>query len=182
MDRVSWGLVYDYMITDNTSAAAAELNLGQIRGQIGYCCDNASEVGIQGSISDGSEDEFFALDLEHTTRAIDQVSVFWHHVCCCSGLDTRVYTGIAEELGGWLVGASAQMPINDCWSLFGGFTYIMPSSDGGDPGFRQEYWNVTAGVAFYPGGNAFARSVCRPRWMPLLPVADNGSFALDLGF
>ena len=180
-DRVSWGLVYDYMITYNTTACAAELGLGQIRGQIGYCLNNANEIGLQGSVGDGSEDDFECLFTRHTTRAIDQGSLFWHHVCC-TGLDTRVYAGVAEELGEWLLGASAQMPINDCWSLFAGFTYIAPSASGGDPGFREEFWNVTAGIAFYPGGNAYSGSVCRPRWMPLLPVADNGSFALDLGF
>jgi hypothetical protein len=49
-------------------------------------------------------------------------------------------------------------------------------------GSREEFWNVTAGVAYYPGGKARATSVCGHRWMPLVPVADNGSFALDLGF
>jgi hypothetical protein len=181
-DRISWGVVYDYMLTDNTSAAAAELNLGQIRGQIGYAINCANEIGIQGAMSDGTDDDFEALGFRHTTRSIDQVSGFWHHVCCCSGLETRVYAGWAEDLGDWLIGANATMPINDCWSLFGGFTYIAPSSAGGDDGSREEFWNVTAGVAFYPGGNARTNSVCGHRWMPLLPVADNGSFALDLGF
>jgi hypothetical protein len=181
MDRLSWGFVYDYMITDNTGAAAAELNLGQFRGQIGYCLDSANEVGIQASVTDGSDDEFEALGVDHTTRSIDQISLFWHHVCC-TGLDTRVHTGWAEELGEWVVGANATMPINNCWSLFGGFTYILPSSDGGPAGSSEEYWNVTAGIAYYPGGNAISTSVCGKRWMPLMPVADNGSFALDLGF
>src|SRR5262245_54099913 len=37
-DPISWGAVYDYMNTDNTGAAAAELRLGQVRAQIGYAC------------------------------------------------------------------------------------------------------------------------------------------------
>jgi hypothetical protein len=181
MDRISWGLVYDRMITDNTGAVAAELSLGQFRGQIGYACDCANEVGIQGSFSDGTDDDFDALGFDHTTRSIDQISVYWRHLCACNGLDSRVYTGWAEELGEWVIGANATLPIDDCWALFGGFTYIMPSSEGGDDGSAEEYWNVMTGLAYYPGGNARSTSICCPRWMPLLPVADNGSFALDLG-
>jgi hypothetical protein len=180
-DRVSWGVVYDYMVTDNTGAVAAELDLGQFRWQVGYACDCANEVGIMGSISDGSDDEFDALGLEHTTRSIDQVSVYWRHLHCCSGLETKVYTGWAEELGDWVVGFNASLPINDCWAMFGGFTYILPSSDGGADGSSEEFWNVMTGFAYYPGGNARNNGICGHRWMPLLPVADNGSFALDLG-
>jgi hypothetical protein len=126
----SWGVVYDYMNTDNTGAAAAELSLGQIA-QIGCARDCGNEIGIQGAFSDETEDDFNALATNHTTPSIDQVSLFWHHVCCCSGLETRLYTGWAEDLGEWVFGAYASMPINDCWSLLCGFTYIMPSSTGG---------------------------------------------------
>jgi hypothetical protein len=181
-DRVSWGVVYDYMLTDNTGAAAAELNLGQVRAQIGYAVNCACEIGIQGSVSDGTSDDFDALATPHHTKSIDQASLYWRHICCCSGFESRVWAGWAEDLGDVVVGASASMPITNCWSVYGGFTYILPSSTGGVDGSREEFWNVTAGFAFYPGGNARHTSVCCPRWMPLLPVADNGSFALDLGF
>jgi hypothetical protein len=38
------------------------------------------------------------------------------------------------------------------------------------------------GCRLLPGGCARPSSVCGHRWMPLIPVADNGSFVLDLGF
>ena len=46
--------------------------------------------------------------------------------------------------------------------------------------FSEEYWSVSVGVTFYPGGCARSNNVLGNRWMPLLPVADNGNFALKL--
>lgn len=180
-DRISWGIVYDCMITDNTTPCTAELNVGQFRGQVGYACDANDEVGVWGSITDGSDDSFSCLGAKHTTRSIDQVSLYWDHVWCATA-ETRAYVGIAEDPGEFVVGSNAQFPLNNYCALFGGVHYILPSTSGGDPGFRDEIWNVSAGIAFYPGGNAIAKSVCGNCWLPLMPVADNGNFALDLGF
>jgi hypothetical protein len=180
-DRISWGLVYDRMITDNTSPCTAELDVGQFRGQVGYACDANDEVGLWGSFTDGSDDSFSCLGAKHTTRSIDQVSLYWDHVWTTSA-ETRAYIGIAENPGEFVVGTNAQFPLNNCFALFGGVHYILPSTSGGDPGFRDEIWNVSAGIAYYPGGNAIAKSVCGNNWLPLMPVADNGNFALDLGF
>ncbi len=180
-DRVSWGVVYDRMITDNTSAATAELSIGQFRGQIGYACNETREVGLWGSISDGSDESFSAIGAKHTTRSIDQLNMYCRRIWS-TGADTRAFIGIAEEPGSFVVGANGQLPLNDSWAVFSGFEYILPSTSGGPPGFRDEIWNVSAGIAFYPGGGAIRKSVCGPSWQPLLPVADNGSFALDLGF
>lgn len=180
-DRISWGIVYDRMITDNTGACTAELSLGQFRGQVGYACDENNEVGLWGSINDRSDDSFSCEGAKHTTRSIDQISLYWDHNWCASA-ETRFYVGIAENPGEFVVGSNAQFPLNNYCALFGGFHYILPSTSGGDPGFRDEIWNVTAGIAFYPGGNAISKTVCGNCWLPLMPVADNGNFALDLGF
>ena len=117
--------------------------------------------------------------LDPTVRALDQANLFWHHKWS-DAADTRVYTGIAAEPGEWVVGADGQVALTACWSLFGGFHFVLPSAGAGDLGSQEEIWNVSAGVAYYPGGNAQSRSVCGRRWMPLLPVADNGSFALGI--
>jgi hypothetical protein len=79
-------------------------------------------------------------------------------------------------------GTKGEVPLSNCVSLFGGAQCILPSASGGSGNdkFAEEYWNVSVGFAYYPGGNAVSNTVAGRRWMPLLPVADNGSFAIDV--
>jgi hypothetical protein len=100
----------------------------------------------------------------------------------CWGADTRLYTGFADEVGEWVFGALGEVPISPCVSLFGGgATCILPSTGGGGLGdeYAEEVWKGTAGVAYYPRGNAMSRTVSGRRWMPLLPMADNSSFVIS---
>lgn len=181
-DRISWGLVYDFMVTDNAGEGADEWHFSQFRGQLGYACDCNDEVGLMFSLGIGP-DQSASDGVAASDAGVDvmnQASVFWHHKWCWAA-DTRLYTGIAEEVGEWVLGANGEVPISLSVSLFGGAQYIMPSSSGGamNDRFAEEVWNVSAGVAYYPGGNAVSKTVSGRRWMPLLPVADNGSFVLD---
>jgi hypothetical protein len=179
-DRVSWGIVYDHLITDNLGEDGWEVGLGQFRGQVGYALSHCDEVGLMASIRADDDEVDGSSNNEDATSAIDQLSVFWHHKWPFSA-DTTVYTGIVEDVGEWIFGAKGEVPISNCVSLFGGVHYILPStSGGGSENYAEEIWNVTVGVAYYPGGNAVSKSVAGRRWMPLLPVADNGTFALDI--
>ena len=179
-DRISWGFVYDHMVTDNIGEDGWEISLGMFRGQVGYALSHSDEVGLMASIRADDDEVDGSSNNEDATSAFDQLSVFWHHKWPFSA-DTTVYTGIVEDVGEWIFGAKGEVPISNCVSLFGGVHYILPSTSGGsDPNYAEEVWNVSAGVAYYPGGNAASKSVTGRRWMPLLPVADNGSFALDI--
>jgi hypothetical protein len=179
--QLSWGIVYDHLIADNIGEDAWEIGLGQIRWQCGYALSFSDEVGLMGSFRTGDDEVDGTSNNEDATSAIDQGSVFWHHKWVW-GTDTTVYTGITEDVGAWIFGMRGEVPVSNCVSLFGGVHYILPSTSGGGDNdqFAQEIWNVSVGVAYYPGGNAVSKSVAGRRWMPLMPVADNGSFALDI--
>jgi hypothetical protein len=61
-------------------------------------------------------------------------------------------------------------------ALFGGFNYYIPSAGPGPGGATEEFWNVTFGIAFYPGAKAVNPTVSGWRGLPLLDVANNGTF------
>jgi Family of unknown function (DUF6666) len=181
-DRLVLGLVYDHMITDNTGEEAWEIGrLGQLRWQVGYVLSATDEVGLFGSLRLWEDAVDGPSNNADDIRALDQGSIYWHHKWCWSA-DTTVYFGIADNPGEWVLGAKGEVPISNCASLFGGVHYVMPSADGSGSrdAFAQEYWNVSVGVAYYPGGNAASKTVAGRRWMPLMPVADNGSFGIDI--
>ena len=50
--------------------------------------------------------------------------------------------------------------------------------NGFDNSYAEEYWNVSFGVAIYLGGNALSRTVSGNAAVPLLPVANNGTFTV----
>ena len=95
--------------------------------------------------------------------------------------------GGAEEPGEWTLGLLGQAPLNASVALFGGFNYVIPSAPSGDPApgtsqhYAEEYWNVSFGIVWYPGCKAANPSVSGQRGLPLLPLADNGSFMLKAG-
>jgi hypothetical protein len=43
----------------------------------------------------------------------------------------------------------------------------------------QEFWNVSCGMAWYPGRAARSKTVAGREWMPYLPVANNSNFMVD---
>lgn len=180
--RIGWGLVLDSMFTDNAGEGADEWSFFQLRGQIGYALDHRNEVGLQASVGIGGSEE--ASDgIAASDSRVDvqnQYSAFYH-VKFPWGTDARVYTGFAEDAADWIIGANTNVPIAENMALFAGFNYIMPSTSGGadDDRYAEETWNVSAGISFYPRGNAKSRTVSGQTWMPLMPVADNGSFALE---
>ncbi len=174
---VSWGVAFDYMVSDNIGEESDEIHLGQWRGQIGYALDATNEVGLMASLGD-DDDDMESAGVE--VHPINQVSAFYHRKWC-NLADTRTYIGLAEEPGEFVIGSNGEVPLSSCLSLFGGFHYILPGTSGGAGGseFAEDTWNVSVGMAYYPGGNAQTTTVAGRKWMPLLPVADNGSFALE---
>ncbi len=180
-DRVSWGIVYDHLITDNLGEEGWEVGLGQFRWQVGYALSTCDEVGLMGSFRATDDEVDGRSNNEQSVSAIDQASVYWHHKWVW-GADTTAYTGITEDVGEWIFGAKGEVPISNCVTLFGGAHYILPSTSGGSDNdeFANEIWNVSVGFAYYPGGNAVSKTVAGRRWMPLQSVADNGNFALDI--
>lgn len=187
-DRMSWAIVYDYQFHNDFAENGQDyIALGQFRGQIAYAIDAQREIGFWMTQTNGDRDVVRETGVPGgepgetaltTAEPLNQYNFFWHRHWEFGG-DTTVYLGAVEDPGEFVVGLNGCVPLNHRWSMFYGLHYVKPSADAGHPQFEEEIWNVTGGLVFYPGWNARANSVSGNRWMPLLPVADNGTFAVD---
>jgi hypothetical protein len=188
-DDFPWSaaLVQDWMINANYGVFASNPTLSQLRVQAGYAVSNATEVGVWGAwrLMDDSRDVPGVGPVKW--RSIDQLSGYWHYQWNSYGPETWVWIGVPERdrlggngsLGEWLVGALMTAPLSDRLGLYALVTYMHPSARPGGVGATEDAWNFTIGLAFYPAGNARNRTVYGERWMPQLPVANNGYFLVD---
>ncbi|MCA9179965.1 MAG: hypothetical protein KDA51_00890, partial [Planctomycetales bacterium] len=83
------------------------------------------------------------------------------------------------SVGDYVVSAIGDCPLNDVVSLVSGVTYMHPSSRPGITAAKDEMWNFSVGISIYLGRNARSATVAGQQHMPLLPVADNGTFIVD---
>ena len=183
----SAGVVQDWMLNDHYGFLSERPTLSQIRAQLGYALNAANEIGLWGAcrVLDDTRD---VSGVGPTTwRPIDQLNLYWHHKWEFAGADTTIWIGIPEQdrlggsgsLGEYIAGASAQVPLNDWFALYTLIDYMHPSAGPGPDGSEEDEWNFAIGIAFYPGRNARSSTVAGQRWMPLMPVADNGLFLVD---
>ncbi len=179
----SWGAVIDLLYDNHLGEEAEEVFNRQVRFQLGYTWDEANEFGAWGAVQINWA-RYVSDTLGRTrVRGLDQLNFFWHRNWALGG-DTWLYAGIAEEPGEWTLGFLGQAPLSPAVALFGGVTYVVPSSPAGDPPpgigqfYAEEYWNVSFGIVWYPGCKAARETASGPRGLPLLPLADNGSFLL----
>jgi len=181
-ERISWAVVYDHQFHNSIAEEGTDyISLGQFRGLVGYALSSRYEIGFWMTQTTNDADPVPGADPGAVVEAVNQYNVFLRRYWECGG-DTMVYFGVAEDPGEFVVGFDARVPLNQRWALFCAGHYIKPSADAGwppvgDPTCQEEIWNVTAGVMFFPGSG---QTCCGPnKWVPLLPVADNGTFALD---
>lgn len=176
-DRISWALVFDEYVGENYGAAAESIQLGQLRGLIGYALSDVNEVGVWGAAG-VQQASYFAGTAQLTP--MDQVNFYWKHNWVY-GAQTTAYLGAInrDDLGEWVFGLNFRAPMSDYVGVFGGFTYASPSAAPGFGGTVEEAWFVTAGISIFPGGKAASCSVQGPEGMPLIDVANNGSFLIS---
>jgi hypothetical protein len=179
-DPWAWGGVIDFLYDDHFGEEAEEVFLRQGRGYIGYALDEANEIGSWFAVH--LNWARYISDAQGSTRVrgADQLNFFWHRNYDFGG-DTWLYAGVVEEPGEFSLGLAGQAPLSHSVALFGGFTYVIPSAPAGDPviigqNYSEAYWNVSFGIVWYPGWKAANDTVSGHAGLPLLPVADNGSF------
>ena len=195
-DCCSWGVVYDYMNANNWGEEADAIDLSQIRGQFGFALNRCNELGVWGATS---LDDDVTANLGNGVRvqARDQINLYWLHQYEF-GAETMVYAGLADEplgigqnfdspnLREVVIGLRGRAPMSRYMALYGNAVYVLPGTTGGDTGpngvdnsYAEEAWNITVGLTFYPGAKARSRTVSGPAGLPLIPVADNGTFAVN---
>jgi hypothetical protein len=175
-DPISWGVVYDYMDDNNWGFAGTNVSVGQVRSIFGYAWDEANEFGVWAAFR--AQDD--AADIGDV-RAQDQVNGFWHHNWDFGG-DTTIYSGWADDPGVATVGFFGQAPLSCNTAVFGGANYVISERSNGFEAEVTDIWNVSFGLVYYFGGKAENLSVSGNQGLPLLPVADNGTFAIQNGF
>lgn len=180
-DPISWGVVYDTFWADSWGVNANEIDLSQVRGVVGYALNACTEVGVWGTF-DVSDDRAAvtvagAPGVLSTIRAIDQINAYVKYNFEF-GAQVTAYAGVVDnaDIADWQFGVLGQAPLSCHWSLYSNLTYVSPSARSGPNGSGQEQFDVGFGLAYYFGGNASSPSVTGNKNLPLLNVANNGSF------
>jgi hypothetical protein len=188
--RLSFGLVYDWMINSEWGSLGIDPTLGQWRGQVEYALSGCNSVGLWATHRDlGSHINVGTVAPAFvSTRAIDQACLFWHHKFCC-GADSFLWAGIPDRtrierteggsLGDWMIGANVQVPLTDTLALYANGSYFRPSASAGGKAAVDQGYDVSMGVVWYFGGNAMSHSLNGKCGLPYMNVANNSTFLVD---
>jgi hypothetical protein len=175
------GLVFDYLHDEWDY----DLDLGQLRGEIGWKCDPCNEFGFWFAAGGDNDRSSLALpdinngqiNLNNSNARVevnDLYALFYRRQFACGG-EGRLFAGWTGNEQG-LFGGDAIVPLNPCWSLQAGFLVVEASNDEAFEGlgFIEETWNVSVGLVWTP----FARpgACCPNLCRPLFNVANNGTF------
>jgi hypothetical protein len=180
-DPISWGLVGDIFYADHWGVNANEIDLAQLRGIFGYALSEWTEVGVWGTFH--VNDDRAAVTVAgapgvlRPIRAMNQANAYVKRNTEF-GADITGYVGVLDNatIGDWQFGLLGHAPISCNWSVYGNFNYVVPSAAAGPEGSGEEQFNISFGLAYYFGGKARSPSVTGQAGLPLLNVANNGSF------
>ena len=167
--RLSFGLVYDWMINNNWGEYQTSPTFGQWRGQIEYALSGCNSVGVWGCARDLGSQQTVRYDETVgviSSRAISQVNMFWHHKFN-SGADSWLWVGLPERerlsgdgsLGDWTIGANVQVPLSDRLALYANGSYFRPSESAGAEAAVESGYDVGIGVMWYFGRHAVSHSI-----------------------
>lgn len=178
-DRISWGLVYDHLWTDNYGVNADDFNLGQIRSISGVALNESNEVGIWSTIHTQDANIAIADRNAPRIRAMNQANVYWKRDWSFGGT-TMAYMGAmdAADVGDWSFGMLGRAPLSPGVALYGNFAYVVPSVNTGPVGDTEDQWNVGFGMVFYLGCKSRSPNISGDPGLPLLPVAGNSTFLI----
>ncbi|MEO1526649.1 MAG: DUF6666 family protein [Planctomycetota bacterium] len=185
----------DWMATENATAWGLSLAVSQIRYRVGYATSASNEFGVLGAfraVQDttsgvGRGGAMPTANETVTTRPINHMSAYWHHKWSAGGGNTIISIGRVEDgrvngdgsLGDFLATATANVPLSNTVGFVGNVMYMNPTASPGVDASHEDTWSFLIGVEFFPGRDARSKTIAGERWMPLLPVANNGAFLLD---
>jgi hypothetical protein len=187
--RISFGIVHDWMFNDMWGLGGVSPMLGQWRGQFEYSLSGCNAIGVWGSARDLTTVQSRPGQVDITNRAISQVNLFWHHKFC-SGADSNLWIGIPERerLNGngslidWTLGASVQVPLSERLSLYTNAAYFHPSAAAGSAASVESGYNIGMGVVWFFGGGARSHAINGKCSVPYMPVANNSNFLVDQSY
>jgi hypothetical protein len=172
-DRLSWGLVWDQLLAYSLGDGFSDFSFSQSRALLGWALNTRNEIGFWGAFRTSS----YASGRK--PRPADQYNMFWRHNYDFGG-QSMFWIGGNDpaDYGSWLVGGLGESPLNNYLSLTGNFTFALPGASAGMLGAAQEAWAVGVGLTYYVGAKSVRPSVSGRQGLPLIPVANNGTFLL----
>jgi hypothetical protein len=184
LTNFAFGAVFDAMFNENFGQFAVSPFLGQIRAQIAYCWDERHELGFWAAVRTNEAHRDVAGPLNF--RGVDQFNFFWHHKFDFGG-DSWAWMGFPDSsklggngsLGGYIWGGTLTVPLSPRWGAYTDLQYMAPSAHTSAVASMEETFYLGVGVLFYPGRNSRQETVMGQRWMPYMPVANNGLFMVD---
>jgi hypothetical protein len=166
-----------------------DIGLTQLRGQVSLRSPQGREVGFLATVgtNDDQGEGLFTGGADPVQivpgmiwEANDQFLGFYRWNFDCGG-DFRLRGGFSGSKDG-IVGADFHNPLNDSWSLYGAFTYLIPSEGNQGTffdadGTRNECWNISLSIVYTFGKKARHQGCGSTR--PMFDVADNGSMLVQ---
>jgi len=182
-DPLSYGVVVDAFMADNWGINANELELGQLRGIVGWALNDRFEVGGFGTAHvwdhQASVTVAGAPGVRREVRAANQMNGYLRGNTPF-GASLMGYAGAFDraDIQAWQFGLTGDAPLSQWFSLYGNFNYAVPSAGAGPAGSGEEQFAMQIGLAYYFGGKAASPTVTGQRGLPLLDVANNSSFLI----
>lgn len=174
---LQYGIVWDYLNDEWFS----DVEVVQLRGEIGYVYPNGSTFGFRYATNlqdDVTRGTFAGNPFTNLLTATDDnYRFFWRRDAPNGGFGD-FFLGWSESRQA-IVGLDADMPLTDSLAMQSGFNYYLnndglPAGSTGLGGNAGEAYNFYIGMSYRPRGRQSYRSYDRP----LLPVADNGSMLI----
>ncbi len=172
-DGVQFGVAWDALIDERTKAES----FNQIRGEISIINCGCHEFGFDATVGLNRKkvDDGTGTQTDHIYQASDQYVLFYrlHGISCGEG---RIYAGVNNDSDG-ILGSDMLLPLSDCFSVQGGFAYLIPNAKNGTEGATQEAWNIGLGLVW--NWDHQARKCFSNCYRPMFNVADNGTLIVD---
>jgi hypothetical protein len=179
-DYISWGIVYDAFFTDNWGADSLELTVGQARGLVGFALNECNEIGVWGTATTDRDPQVITGRGAVNLRAMNQANAFWRRNYEFGGT-TMLYGGLMAnnaDVGDWVVGLNGRAPLSETVAMYANFNYVVPNVGAGVVGDTLDQWSVSFGLVFFLGGKSVSPNISGAQGLPLMPVANNGSFLI----
>jgi hypothetical protein len=182
-DPWSYGVVCDAYFADNWGINANSISLGQLRGIVGYALDPCTEIGTWGTARLWDDRAAVTVagapGVKREIHAANQLNGYIRRNTAFGG-SFMLYAGAFDrsDIESWQFGLAGEAPLSCTCSLYGNFDYAGPSASAGPRGSGEEQFDVQFGIVYYFGGKAVSPSVTGQRGLPLLDVANNGSFMI----
>lgn len=169
-EGLKWGFTFDWLFDHYFDS----LTFQEWRVKLAYEWDD-HEVGIWSVIPGGGGRAQLTPVDSNVFEPIAQGNFYYRHYWWGDS-STTAWIGLAEHPGEFIFGADSRIAVSERVNLVGTFNYILPNASGGLTGRSDEMWNLSVGIEIVPRQQGVD---CRhEKFVPFLPVADNGTFAI----